>query len=83
MAVRQPRATAEQFALFKRYHDARHTGGGMTAMNFVDYEYMVEDTPVRTRIAAFSPRVNPSPTRAGAPRGWVMMAGAWNSPADV
>src|SRR5579872_2539617 len=38
VAVRPARATAEQFALFKRYLDARHTGGGMTAMSFVDYE---------------------------------------------
>jgi arginine-tRNA-protein transferase len=53
VAVRQPRATAEQFALFKRYLDARHTGGGMTAMNFVDYEYMVEDTPVQTIVVEY------------------------------
>ena len=53
VAVRQPRATAEQFALFKRYLDARHTGGGMTAMNFVDYEYMVEDTPVQTVVVEY------------------------------
>src|SRR6201996_7534517 len=53
VAVRQPRATAEQFALFKRYLDTRHTGGGMTAMNFVDYEYMVEDTPVQTVLVEY------------------------------
>ena len=53
VAVRQPRATAEQFALFKRYLDARHTGGGMTAMSFVDYEYMVEDTPVQTVVVEY------------------------------
>jgi arginyl-tRNA--protein-N-Asp/Glu arginylyltransferase len=46
--VRRPEATAEQYALFKRYLEARHAGGGMTQMNFVDYEYMVEDTPVQT-----------------------------------
>ena len=34
-------------ALFKRYLEARHAGGGMTQMSFVDYEYMVEDTPVQ------------------------------------
>ncbi|HEX4298530.1 MAG TPA: arginyltransferase, partial [Devosia sp.] len=53
VAVRTPRATAEQFALFKRYLDTRHTGGGMTAMNFVDYEYMVEDTPVQTVLVEY------------------------------
>ena len=54
--MRQPQATAEQFALFKRYLDARHTGGGMTAMSFVDYEYMVEDTPVQTMRGRVSAR---------------------------
>ena len=52
-SVCQPRATPEQFALFKRYLDSRHTGGGMTAMNFVDYEYMVEDTPVQTVVVEY------------------------------
>jgi leucyl-tRNA---protein transferase len=51
--VCQPRATAEQFALFKRYLDARHSGGGMTQMSFVDYEYMVEDTPVQTVLVEY------------------------------
>ena len=57
--MRQPRATAEQFALFKRYLEARHTGGGMTAMNFVDYEYMVEDTPVQTVVVEYRLRSHP------------------------
>lgn len=48
-----PRATAEQFALFKRYLEARHAGGGMTQMSFVDYEYMVEDTPVQTILVEY------------------------------
>jgi len=53
VAVRQPRATAEQYSLFKRYLDDRHTGGGMTSMSFVDYEYMVEDTPVQTVLVEY------------------------------
>ena len=57
-----PRATAEQFALFKRYLEARHAGGGMTQMSFVDYEYMVEDTPVQTVLVEY--RLN---SRAGTP----------------
>jgi arginine-tRNA-protein transferase len=48
-----PRATAEQYALFKRYLEARHSGGGMTQMSFVDYEYMVEDTPVQTIVVEY------------------------------
>ena len=51
--VCQPRATAEQYALFKRYLEARHAGGGMTQMSFVDYEYMVEDTPVQTVVVEY------------------------------
>jgi arginyl-tRNA--protein-N-Asp/Glu arginylyltransferase len=51
--VRPARATAEQYALFRRYLDARHTGGGMTSMSFVDYEYMVEDTPVQTVVVEY------------------------------
>ncbi|MEQ1771078.1 MAG: arginyltransferase [Devosia sp.] len=51
--VCEPRATSEQFALFKRYLEARHTGGGMTQMGFVDYEYMVEDTPVQTVVVEY------------------------------
>lgn len=51
--VCQPRATAEQYGLFKRYLEARHSGGGMTQMSFVDYEYMVEDTPVQTVVVEY------------------------------
>jgi arginyl-tRNA--protein-N-Asp/Glu arginylyltransferase len=53
ISVCEPRATSEQFALFKRYLESRHTGGGMTAMSFVDYEYMVEDTPVQTIVVEY------------------------------
>lgn len=44
--VCEARATAEQFELFRRYLEVRHAGGGMTQMSMLDYEYMVEDTPV-------------------------------------
>jgi arginine-tRNA-protein transferase len=56
-----PRATGEQYALFKRYLEARHAGGGMTQMSFVDYEYMVEDTPVQTVLVEY--RLNSDPAR--------------------
>ncbi len=52
-AVVAPRATPEQFALFRRYLEARHAGGGMTQMTFVDYEYMVEDTPVQSVLVEY------------------------------
>ncbi|RUT32532.1 arginyltransferase [Arsenicitalea aurantiaca] len=51
--VRPARATQEQYALFRRYLEARHTGGGMTQMSYLDYEYMVEDTPVQTVLVEY------------------------------
>jgi len=46
-----PRATQEQFALFRTYQQRRHTGGEMARMDFCDYQTLVEDTPVETMIA--------------------------------
>lgn len=48
-----PRATVEQYDLFKRYLSARHAGGGMTQMSQLDYEYMVEDTPVQSVLVEY------------------------------
>ena len=47
------RATAEQFALFQRYQQARHGSGDMATMSFYDYRAMVEDTPIDTFIVEF------------------------------
>lgn len=52
-AEMRPCATYEQFALFKTYQSARHTGGEMSRMDFFDYQALVEDTPVDTMIAEF------------------------------
>jgi arginine-tRNA-protein transferase len=51
--VRPARATPEQYALFRRYLEARHAGGGMTQMSYIDYEYMVEDTPVQSILVEY------------------------------
>ena len=40
--------TAEQYALFRRYLDARHAEGGMVDMTALDYAMMVEDSHVQT-----------------------------------
>jgi arginine-tRNA-protein transferase len=62
VASEQPaEATAEQFALLKRYLAARHAGGGMNDMNFGDYVAMVEGAWARSRI--FEYRL-PGPGRA-------------------
>lgn len=62
VAVRSTTATSEQYELFKRYLDARHAGGGMTQMSYVDYEYMVEDTPVQSVLVEYRLRHHPDQT---------------------
>lgn len=49
----KPWATSEQFALLQRYLDARHPGGGMAAMDEMDFADMVEHTPVETMIIEY------------------------------
>jgi leucyl-tRNA---protein transferase len=46
-------ATPEQFALFRRYVGARHADGGMADMSMVDYQMMVEDSHVDTRLIEY------------------------------
>lgn len=48
-----PEASDEQFDLFLRYLDMRHTGGGMTQMGEDDYQDMVEDTPVDSSLIEY------------------------------
>ena len=48
-----PRATAEQYALFQIYQQARHGEGDMSTMSFYDYRAMVEDTPIETSMVEF------------------------------
>ena len=48
-----PRATTEQFQLFQRYQQMRHSEGDMATMSFYDYRAMVEDTPITTSIVEF------------------------------
>jgi len=59
VSVRPTVATSEQYALFKRYLDSRHAGGGMTQMSPLDYEYMVEDTPVQSVLVEYRLRDHP------------------------
>jgi leucyl-tRNA---protein transferase len=60
--VRPTAATSEQYDLFKRYLESRHAGGGMNQMSFVDYEYMVEDTPVQSVLVEYRLRDHPDQT---------------------
>jgi len=49
----RPWATAEQFDLLRRYLASRHPGGGMAAMDEVDYADMVEHTSVSTFVTEY------------------------------
>jgi arginine-tRNA-protein transferase len=49
----RPWATAEQFELLQRYLGARHPGGGMAAMDEIDYADMVEHTSVSSFITEY------------------------------
>lgn len=48
--------STEQYSLFRRYLDARHTRGGMSEMTVLDYAMMVEDTHVDTKIIEYRKR---------------------------
>lgn len=43
-----PKVTSEQFSVLRGYLDARHAEGGMAEMTVLDYQSMVEQTPVDT-----------------------------------
>lgn len=49
--------TAEQYHLFRRYIDARHSDGGMADMTVLDYAMMVEDSIISTFLTEY--RVRP------------------------
>ena len=46
-------ATAEQFALLRRYLDARHPDGGMNGMDFPRYEMMVQEGSSSTEVVEY------------------------------
>jgi len=50
---REARATPEQYALFGDYVGARHDDGGMADMSGLDYQMMIEDSHVTTRIVEY------------------------------
>lgn len=60
-------ATGEQYALLRRYLDARHAEGGMADMSELDYVAMVEDTTIATRLIEYRlPRESDEPARLAA-----------------
>ncbi len=50
------RPASEQYALFRRYLDARHCDGGMVDMTVLDYAMMVEDSHVDTHLVSYRRR---------------------------
>jgi len=49
-----PWTTDEQYALFRRYLESRHAGGGMADMDTFEFAAMIEETPVRTRLIEYT-----------------------------
>jgi leucyl-tRNA---protein transferase len=52
-SVAEARATPEQYELFRAYVSERHNDGGMADMSFSDYQMMVEDSHVTTRLIEY------------------------------
>jgi len=52
-SICRPWSTSEQYELLQRYLGVRHPGGGMTAMDEVDFADMVEHTPVTSYIIEY------------------------------
>ena len=52
----EPSPSSEQYSLFRRYLDDRHTHGGMSEMSVLDYAMMVEDSQVDTRLIQYRRR---------------------------
>lgn len=56
-------ATEEQYELFRRYLDQRHSDGGMADMDIFEFAAMIEETPVKTRVIEY--RCDAGDDRAG------------------
>ena len=54
-----PWATEDQYALFRRYLDSRHSDGGMADMDIFEFAAMIEETPVRSRVVEYT--TDPAP----------------------
>jgi arginyl-tRNA--protein-N-Asp/Glu arginylyltransferase len=48
--------SSEQYSLFRRYVDTRHSDGGMADMTVLDYSMMVEDSHVETQLIEYRRR---------------------------
>jgi arginine-tRNA-protein transferase len=71
---RKAEPTSEQFALFRRYIDARHADGGMADMTVLDYAMMVEDSVINTFVTEY--RVKPAAPLDSSPDSWPLIGAA-------
>ncbi len=71
---RPPEPTSEQFALFRRYIDARHADGGMADMTVLDYAMMVEDSVINTFVTEY--RARPDDALATGTDAWPLVGAA-------
>jgi arginyl-tRNA--protein-N-Asp/Glu arginylyltransferase len=51
-----PWATEDQYDLFRRYLDSRHSDGGMADMDVFEFAAMIEETPIRSRVIEYTDR---------------------------
>jgi len=56
-------ASTEQYEVFRRYIDERHSEGGMSDMSMMDYSAMVEESFVDTKLIEY--RLAPQPALSG------------------
>ena len=52
--VNSPWATEDQYEWFRKYLGARHARGGMADMDVCEFAAMIEETPIRTRVAEYT-----------------------------
>ena len=71
---RPPEPTSEQFALFRRYIDARHADGGLADMTVLDYAMMVEDSVINTFVTEY--RARPDDALATGTDAWPLVGAA-------
>ena len=54
VAIKVPaRASTEQYELFARYQQSRHSGSDMALMGFYEYSAMIEDSPIDTFLVEY------------------------------
>ena len=49
-----PWATEDQYGLFRRYLDSRHSDGGMADMDIFEFAAMIEETPIKSRVIEYT-----------------------------